>query len=104
MEVQYMDMEMSQAERVAKMQHLIRPGKATIFSRMDTYFECIAIVPSQGNRNMYAWVWLSGDDGAYVDTGTKNAGAIASTLVKGQWVHQPDAKMVMTATPTLPDV
>lgn len=98
--VSFRDRTMSKAERVSVMYNLIHEYKATIFSRLDSHEECVAIVPSAiRDTNEFYWVWLSSkEDGAFTTGKAIHKMNIAETLENGEWVHQPDAMMVLASS------
>lgn len=71
---------------------LLDTNQALIFSRLDQYKECIAIVPySKFKDRRKICVWLSGEEGSYSDGLPKERTEIAKILTDGQWIHQPKA-------------
>ena len=87
-------------DQVALMKSRIKPREATIFSRLENYDECIAIVPNGTGKqdDLYYWVWLSSstEDGAFVSGDeSQHIDKIAETLVGGGWKYQPNAKIIL---------
>ena len=82
--------------RREKFDKALRPAHAAIFSRVDRYKECVAIVPHhETGADNFVWVWLNGEEGAFTDAKVRTREDCLKSLLTGQWVHQPDAQISM---------
>lgn len=93
----------TEPDRVAEMEALIkaRPYAALIFTRVESHFEVVALVPDHANNSgtpRWHWVWLSSkEEGAFTDGAARSLAEVSKSLVKGEWRYQPEATMQVQA-------
>lgn len=85
--------------RFERIKKSISKRGATIFSRLESYNECVAIVPTDSinDDSLFYFVWLNGEGGLSYVSGDKpqHIDKIVQTLISGTWKHQPNAKIIL---------
>lgn len=81
-------------ERVAEMTNALKGKHAAIFTRIERYNECVAIVPDHDYKSdLVYWVWLNGEEGSFTDGEKRTKDAVIRSLIDGEWTYQPNATM-----------